>query len=360
MLEHRLEALAHYPRFKQPTPRFERLSPCCERLSPRCERLSPRLGAASPHFKALATHPQTLSAPQPHLETLTHHPLFFRFELLEHAIDPALARTRDPALARPRELALARTRDPALDRTRDPALARPRELALARAREPALVPARAPARARTAGFTHAHTAGFASPLARASRLAPALALLAGRLAPGLASLVERFALGFELRADGPQRLSQTAAARRQRGWGRRERARGAAFERREHAGGDQIERLEDALTVHGDGRHGGRALRVQHAVEVLDGQDVGQVALVVLKDDRQPLELAPLFEQVVAQVLEALEVRVRPQALRVGHEDHAVGAGEHQLAGRVVVHLPRHGEELQAHAHAPQGRHAVG
>ncbi len=62
--------------------------------------------------------------------------------------------------------------------------------------------------------------------------------------------------------------------------------------------------------------------------------------------------------QVLDQVLEALLVRVEARALRVEHGDDAVRAGEHQLARGVVVDLPRHGEELQAHVHAAHVRDA--
>ena len=47
------------------------------------------------------------------------------------------------------------------------------------------------------------------------------------------------------------------------------------------------------------------------------------------------------------QVLKALDVLVELARLRIGDEDHAVGALKHQLARRLVVHLSRHGIELE-------------
>ena len=97
-----------------------------------------------------------------------------------------------------------------------------------------------------------------------------------------------------------------------------------------------------------------RAMRIERAVELLHRQQVGHVALVVLQKVRHALERQALLAQIVAQVLKALDVGFAPRPLRIGDEDDAVGAGEHQLARRVVVHLTRHRVELHAHGVAAQ------
>ena len=47
------------------------------------------------------------------------------------------------------------------------------------------------------------------------------------------------------------------------------------------------------------------------------------------------------------QVLEALEVGVVALSLRVRHEHNAIRSCQHELAGRVEVHLTGDGEELE-------------
>ena len=53
------------------------------------------------------------------------------------------------------------------------------------------------------------------------------------------------------------------------------------------------------------------------------------------------LRSSPWPTQVVPQVEVAVDVLVQPRYLAVGHEHHAVGALQHQLAGRVVERLAR-------------------
>src|SRR3712207_9594667 len=55
----------------------------------------------------------------------------------------------------------------------------------------------------------------------------------------------------------------------------------------------------------------------------------------------------PICQQVVLQVLEALQVVVEAACLAVGHEHHAVRALEHELAGG-VVRSEEHTSELQS------------
>ena len=81
---------------------------------------------------------------------------------------------------------------------------------------------------------------------------------------------------------------------------------------------------------------------------VVDRRDVRQVALVELQDQRDFVEVEADLGEVLAQVLEALDVRVEHRLLRVGDEDDAVDALEHELAGGVVEDLAGDGVELQA------------
>ncbi len=80
----------------------------------------------------------------------------------------------------------------------------------------------------------------------------------------------------------------------------------------------------------------------------------------MLEDQRDLAEVTPLIEEVLAQVLQALEVGVGADELRVADEDDAVRPGEHQLARGVEVHLPGHREELQANVHPRTGGSRMG
>jgi hypothetical protein len=91
------------------------------------------------------------------------------------------------------------------------------------------------------------------------------------------------------------------------------------------------------------------AAEIERLVELrrLQDQLARQVLLVVLECDRHRPHVHALAEEVLLQVLQALQVVVEPARLAVGHEHDAIGALQHQLARRVVVALPRHGVELE-------------
>ena len=87
---------------------------------------------------------------------------------------------------------------------------------------------------------------------------------------------------------------------------------------------------------------------VQRGVQFRGRGDVTEVPLVVLKDEREILELLPVGGEVVHQVLQTLHVAVDHLPLGVGDEHDAIHALEHQPAGGVVEYLPRHGVEMEA------------
>ena len=71
-------------------------------------------------------------------------------------------------------------------------------------------------------------------------------------------------------------------------------------------------------------------------------------------------EVVALGHEVVPEVEVAFDVLVEPRDLRVGDEDHAVDALQHELAARVVVALARHGVEVEAGLHALDRAQAQG
>ena len=123
----------------------------------------------------------------------------------------------------------------------------------------------------------------------------------------------------------------------------------AAPQRAQRQLGDLLESLEDARAGEG---HGLAVLETPFGVECvqhhLDGGDIGQIPLVELQDERQLVQVHADLGEVLAEVLQTLHVRLQHRHLGVGHEDDAVNALEHELAGGVVEDLSRDCVELQA------------
>ena len=110
-------------------------------------------------------------------------------------------------------------------------------------------------------------------------------------------------------------------------------------ERLEHAGARAARRPRSSCTA--------RKFSASSISSCVRIRSRGQILLVVLEHDRQLADVHALAQQVVLQVLQALQVVVEAPRLAVGDEDDAVGALQHQLPGGVVVALPRDGVELE-------------
>src|SRR6266705_1622760 len=80
---------------------------------------------------------------------------------------------------------------------------------------------------------------------------------------------------------------------------------------------------------------------IERRLEVLDRRRVGQIALVVLDDERDLRQVVPVFGHVVVEVLHGFDVGFHALHLAVGDEYDAVHALEDELAARVVIHLAR-------------------
>src|SRR5215510_244163 len=129
------------------------------------------------------------------------------------------------------------------------------------------------------------------------------------------------------------------------------------FAHQNHAG-DGVEGVEHAIATDGH-RLEIRNLpspAVEHELHVLERRDVGEVALVVLDDVRHLVQVVVVLAEVLLQVAEALHVLPQPVPLRVGHEHEPVHSAQHELARHVVVHLPRHGVELELRGETPHRR----
>ena len=87
--------------------------------------------------------------------------------------------------------------------------------------------------------------------------------------------------------------------------------------------------------------------RVELGVHLVEGKNVFHVALVVLEHEGHVVEVHAVVLQVLAQVLEALEVFGLAGTLRVGDKHDTVYAAEHQLTGTVVIDLARNRVQLE-------------
>src|ERR1700730_17010774 len=104
----------------------------------------------------------------------------------------------------------------------------------------------------------------------------------------------------------------------------------------DHAG-HGVEGVEHAVTVDRHGREGRDppGPPVEEKFHVLERRDVGEVALVVLDDVRDLVDVVVVLAEVLFHVAEALDVLAQPVPLRVGHEDEPVAPAQDELARHV-------------------------
>src|ERR1700733_3485303 len=88
-------------------------------------------------------------------------------------------------------------------------------------------------------------------------------------------------------------------------------------------------------------------MTVQQAPQFGDGTDIGQIALVVLDDQRKLLNIVALLCQIGFEIIHALNVFFQALFLAVGHEDDSIQAFENQFAAGVVNNLARNGVEMK-------------
>ena len=117
--------------------------------------------------------------------------------------------------------------------------------------------------------------------------------------------------------------------------------------------GDELERLHDSFAVDGRRLGIGIAFEAEDALQLFHRRHAGDVALVVLDDDRRVVHVDLVLIHVIHQIGEALLVRVDHRRLGVGDEHDRVGALEHQLARLVVEDLAGDGIELDLEIEAP-------
>ena len=130
-----------------------------------------------------------------------------------------------------------------------------------------------------------------------------------------------------------------------------------ALSLRKHESGNTAQRLEDAGAVQRIGGERWHLAKVQRVLELGHAGDerARQVLLVVLDHERHGAHIDVVFREIRVQILHALDVLGELARLAVGDEHDAVGAVEHELARRLVVHLAGDGVELEARRESRDG-----
>ena len=93
----------------------------------------------------------------------------------------------------------------------------------------------------------------------------------------------------------------------------------------------------------------GAAPRIEGIGELGDGQQVGEVTLVILHDGGEGLGVLVVNDQDFVEVGPGEKIVGHLMFLGVGHKYHAVGSLHDRPAGFLVSHLSRNGIELKAH-----------
>src|SRR5271170_7458910 len=86
-----------------------------------------------------------------------------------------------------------------------------------------------------------------------------------------------------------------------------------------------------------------------------DGENIGEVALVELQDVGDRGEVEIVIFQMFAQVIQRFEIRIEALFLRIGDEDDAIGAFQDQAAAGFVENLSGNGVEMETGAKAAHG-----
>src|SRR5271156_4735414 len=90
-------------------------------------------------------------------------------------------------------------------------------------------------------------------------------------------------------------------------------------------------------------------------LQIGDGENVGEVALVELQDVGDRGEIQIMILQMLAQVVESFEICIETFFLRIRNEDYAIGAFQDQAAAGFVENLTGNCGEMEAGAKAAHG-----
>ena len=111
---------------------------------------------------------------------------------------------------------------------------------------------------------------------------------------------------------------------------------------------DGLQGVKHALPGGGDGLDNRLALTLQFGGEILDRNDIAEVALVELKHVRNLRQIVALRLEVLLQVVQRLDVGIHSLFLRIGHENNPVNTFQNQLARCVVKHLTGNRVQVEA------------
>jgi len=111
--------------------------------------------------------------------------------------------------------------------------------------------------------------------------------------------------------------------------------------------GDGKEGIQDARAAVGHGFKVGDAAEVQAPVHDPHGHGIGEIPLVVLKDEGDLLDVQAVRIEVVIQIRQRIHIVLHLGFAGIRHEDHTIGPAQHHPAAGVVLHLARHGIDLE-------------
>ena len=111
--------------------------------------------------------------------------------------------------------------------------------------------------------------------------------------------------------------------------------------------GDFFQGLEHSWALKGNGFNHGLVFPAQLFRERVHGEDVRQIALVVLHHERDGARIQAFIREIRVKVLQALDVLGELTRLTVRDEHDPVDSLKHEFARGGIVHLSGHGIELK-------------
>ena len=122
----------------------------------------------------------------------------------------------------------------------------------------------------------------------------------------------------------------------------------ALFQFHQHLPGDFLQGLKYALALEGHSFEHWFVFAAKFFGEGINGQNIGQVALIQLQDIRNLVEVVAVLFQVGHQVVERLGISIHALLLGVGHKYNPVHTAQNQLSAGIVKNLSGNRVEMNA------------
>src|SRR5581483_1244001 len=126
----------------------------------------------------------------------------------------------------------------------------------------------------------------------------------------------------------------------------------ASLQLHQHLSRDLLQSFKYAVPLKGDRLNDRLVLALKLTGKGLDGEDVGQVALVELQDIRNLAEVVSVFLEIGHEIIQRLGVGVHAFLLRIGDKHDSVHSPQDQFAAGIVKDLAGDGVEMDARLEA--------